>query len=167
MIPVPSGVRVWLAVGRTDMRKGMNGLALQVQQGLGRDPHAGDLYVFRGARGDLLKIVWHDGIGMSLYAKRLERGRFIWRRRPTVWSRSLRRSWLTCLTGSIGATRFSPGGRKSPAEAGRWLLGGCGLLTHPVVERGGALGDVAEPGACRPRCQLPCRSRPISPRRTR
>ena len=46
--------------------------------GLGRDPHAGDLYVFRGARGDLLKIAWHDGIGMSLYAKRLERGRFIW-----------------------------------------------------------------------------------------
>ena len=78
MIPVPSGVRVWLAVGRTDMRKGMNGLALQVQQALGRDPHAGDLYVFRGARGDLIKIVWHDGIGMSLYAKRLERGRFLW-----------------------------------------------------------------------------------------
>ena len=52
MIPVPSGVRVWLAVSRTDMRKGMNGLALQVQQALGRDPHAGDLYVFRGARGD-------------------------------------------------------------------------------------------------------------------
>ena len=51
MIPVPSGVRVWLAVGRTDMRRGMNGLALQVQQALGRDPHAGDLYVFRGKRG--------------------------------------------------------------------------------------------------------------------
>src|SRR5438128_5077935 len=78
MSPVPSGVRVWLAVGRTDMRKGMNGLALRVQQVLGRDPHAGDLYVFRGARGDLIKIVWHDGIGMSLYAKRLERGRFLW-----------------------------------------------------------------------------------------
>src|SRR3954453_195027 len=78
MIPVPSGVRVWLAVGRTDMRKGMNGLALQVQQALGRDPHAGDLYVFRGARGDLIKIIWHDGMGMSLYSKRLESGRFIW-----------------------------------------------------------------------------------------
>src|SRR5690349_5536993 len=78
MIPVLSGVRVWLAVGRTDMRKGMNGLALQVQQALGRDPHAGDLYVFRGARGDLIKIIWHDGIGMSLYSKRLESGRFIW-----------------------------------------------------------------------------------------
>jgi transposase len=74
----PSGVHVWLAAGVTDMRRGMNGLALQVQQGLRRDPHAGDFYVFRGKRGDLLKILWHDGLGMSLYAKRLERGRFIW-----------------------------------------------------------------------------------------
>ena len=60
------------------MRRRMNGLAIQVQQVLQRDPHAGDLYVFRGRRGDLIKIVWHDGLGMSLYAKRLERGRFIW-----------------------------------------------------------------------------------------
>jgi transposase len=71
MIPVPLGVRVWLAVGHTDMRRGMNSLAIQVQQGLKRDPHAGDLYVFRGRRGHLVKILWHDGIGMSLYAKRL------------------------------------------------------------------------------------------------
>ena len=78
MIPVPSGVRVWLATGATDMRRGMNSLALQVQQVLERNPHEGDLYVFRGRRGDLLKILWHDGLGMSLYAKRLERGRFIW-----------------------------------------------------------------------------------------
>jgi transposase len=78
MITPPAGVRVWLAAGMTDMRSGMNGLALQVQQGLRRDPHAGDFYVFRGKRGDLLKILWHDGLGMSLYAKRLERGRFIW-----------------------------------------------------------------------------------------
>lgn len=78
MIPVPSNVRVWLAVGRTDMRRGMTGLALQVQETLHRDPHAGDLFVFRGRRGDMVKIIWHDGLGMSLYAKRLERGRFIW-----------------------------------------------------------------------------------------
>ena len=78
MIPVPSGMRVWLAAGRTDMRRGMNGLALQVQEALKRDPHAGDLFVFRGRRGDMIKILWHDGLGMSLYAKRLERGRFIW-----------------------------------------------------------------------------------------
>ena len=78
MIPVPSGVRVWLASGVTDMRRGMNTLALQVQQDLGRDSHAGHLFVFRGRRGDLVKILWHDGFGTSLYAKRLERGRFPW-----------------------------------------------------------------------------------------
>lgn len=78
MIPVPMDVKVWLAGGVTDMRRGMNGLTLQIQEGLGRDPHAGDLFVFRGRRGDLLKILWHDGVGLSLYAKRLENGRFIW-----------------------------------------------------------------------------------------
>jgi len=78
MIPMRSGVRVWIATGHTDMRRGMIGLALQVQEGLKRDPHAGDLFVFRGRRGDLIKVLWHDGLGMSLYAKRLERGRFIW-----------------------------------------------------------------------------------------
>lgn len=71
MIPVPSGVRVWIAAGATDMRRGMNGLALQVQQSLKRDPHAGDIFAFRGRRGDLIKILWHDGIGMSLYANDL------------------------------------------------------------------------------------------------
>ncbi|TIR01913.1 MAG: IS66 family insertion sequence element accessory protein TnpB, partial [Mesorhizobium sp.] len=55
MIPVPSQMRIWLAVGRTDMRRGMQGLALQVQETLGRDPHAGDLYVFRGRSGNLIK----------------------------------------------------------------------------------------------------------------
>ena len=77
MLP-SSGVSVWLAAGTSDMRRGMNGLALQVQQALGRDPHGGEVYVFRGKRGDLIKVLWHDGLGMSLYAKRLERGRFIW-----------------------------------------------------------------------------------------
>jgi len=78
MIPMPSGVRVWIAVGQTDMRRGMNSLALLVQEALKGDPHGGDLYVFRGKSGKLVKILWHDGLGMSLYAKRLERGRFIW-----------------------------------------------------------------------------------------
>ena len=78
MIPVPSGVRGWLATGATDMRRGMHSLTLQVQEAMGRDPYAGDLYVFRGRRGDLIKVLWHDALGISLYAKRLERGRFIW-----------------------------------------------------------------------------------------
>jgi transposase len=71
---IPSSARVWIAMGHTDMRKGMQGLALLVQQGLKRDPHGGDLYVFRGRAGALVKVIWHDGIGMSLYAKRLEKG---------------------------------------------------------------------------------------------
>ena len=78
MIPVPSGVRVWIAVGHTDMRCGMNSLALKVQEGLGRDPHGGEVFCFRGRKGDLIKILWHDGVGMSLYLKRLEAGKFIW-----------------------------------------------------------------------------------------
>jgi transposase len=63
MIPVPVGVRVWLATGRTDMRRGFNGLALQVQETLKQDPHCGHLFVFRGRRGDLIKVLWHDGQG--------------------------------------------------------------------------------------------------------
>ena len=76
MITVPGNVRVWLATGHTDMRRGF--LALLVQETLKRDPHAGDLYVFRGRRSDLIKIIWHDGQGACLFTKRLERGRFLW-----------------------------------------------------------------------------------------
>ena len=78
MIAFPAGTKVWIAGGVTDMRCGMYSLALKVQQGLGRDPHGGELFCFRGRRGDLVKILWHDGIGMSLYTKRLEAGRFVW-----------------------------------------------------------------------------------------
>ena len=78
MIPVPAGVRVWLATGHTDMRKGFASLALLVQEKLAQDPHAGHLFVFRGRRGDLIKVIWHDGQGACLFSKRLERGRFIW-----------------------------------------------------------------------------------------
>jgi transposase len=78
IIPIPGDIKVWLATGQTDMRKGMNSLSLQVQEKLGRNPHAGDLFVFRGKRADRIKMIWHDGLGMSLYIKRLERGAFLW-----------------------------------------------------------------------------------------
>ena len=78
MIPVPSGVQVWLASGHTDMRKGFDGLALLVQETLKRNPHNGHLFVFRGRRGSMIKVLWHDGQGMCLFSKRLERGRFVW-----------------------------------------------------------------------------------------
>src|SRR4029453_8320768 len=78
MIPVPAGTRVWLATGHTDMRKSFDGLALLVQQVLKQDPHGGHVFVFRGKRGGLVKLLWHDGQGLCLFAKRLDRGRFIW-----------------------------------------------------------------------------------------
>jgi transposase len=62
------------------MQRGFDGLALLVQETLKRDPHCGHLFVFRGKRGGLVKILWHDGQGMCLFAKRLDRGRFVWRR---------------------------------------------------------------------------------------
>ena len=68
MTLLPSGARVWLATGHTDMRKGFDGLALIVQETLKRDPHSGHLFVFRGRRGDLIKCLWHDGQGMCLFA---------------------------------------------------------------------------------------------------
>jgi transposase len=115
MIPIPSGVKVWIATGITDMRRGMNGLSLQVQEAFGRDPHAGDLYVFRGRRGDLIKVLWHDGLGLSLYAKRLSNGAASsGRRRLQVWLRSRRHNSATCWRRSTGETRNIPGGRRAP-----------------------------------------------------
>jgi len=81
VIALPPGAKVWLAAGTTDMRRGFDGLARQVQQALGQDPFSGALFIFRGRRGDLVKCLWWDTQGLVLYAKRLERGRFVW---PTV-----------------------------------------------------------------------------------
>jgi transposase len=78
MIALPPGARVWLAAGTTDMRRGFDGLARQVQEVLQLDPFSGHLFVFRGKRGDLLKCLFWDTQGLVLYAKRLERGRFVW-----------------------------------------------------------------------------------------
>jgi transposase len=78
MIAVPASVRIWLAAGVTDLRRGFDGLAALVQTQLAEDVFSGQIFVFRGRRGDLLKVLWHDGDGMCLFAKRLERARFVW-----------------------------------------------------------------------------------------
>jgi transposase-like protein len=66
MIVLPSGAHVWLACGYTDMRKGMDGLAMLAQQVLAEDPFSGALFAFRGKRGGLVKLLWHDGIGLCV-----------------------------------------------------------------------------------------------------
>jgi transposase len=78
MIPVPANTRVWLAAGVTDMRKGFNGLSALAEKALAEDPFSGHLFIFRGRRGDLIKVIWFDGQGACLFSKRLERGRFVW-----------------------------------------------------------------------------------------
>ncbi|MCA0407001.1 MAG: IS66 family insertion sequence element accessory protein TnpB [Proteobacteria bacterium] len=78
MIPVPVGAKMWLATGHTDMRKGFASLSLLVQEILKRDPLGGHIFCFRGRRGDLIKITWHDGQVANLYVRRIERGRFLW-----------------------------------------------------------------------------------------
>lgn len=83
MIGPPAGTRVWLAAGVTDMRRGFDGLAAIVQDTLHEDPFSGHVFVFRGRRGDRIKVLWWSGDGMCLFAKRLEEGRFVW---PTAES---------------------------------------------------------------------------------
>lgn len=78
MIGLQGGTRVWLVAGHTDMRKGFDGLLALVQEAIGADPFSGHVFVFRGRRGDLVKLLWWDGDGVCLLAKRLERGRFVW-----------------------------------------------------------------------------------------
>jgi transposase len=78
MIPVPTSTKIWLAGGVTDMRKGFVGLSSLAEQVLRQDPYSGHLFVFRGRRGDLIKVIWWDGQGACLFSKRLERGRFVW-----------------------------------------------------------------------------------------
>lgn len=78
MIFLPAGTRIWLAAGATDMRRGMDGLAALVQSALAENPFSGHVFLFRGWRGDLIKVLWWSGDDLCLFVKRLERGRFIW-----------------------------------------------------------------------------------------
>lgn len=78
MISLPAGTRIWLAAGVTDMRKGFDGLAALATSALEENPFSGHLFVFRGRRGDRIKLLWFDGDGLCLFAKRLERGKFVW-----------------------------------------------------------------------------------------
>jgi transposase len=105
------------------MRKGFPGLSLLVQETLKKDPHAGHLFVFRGRRGDLIKIIWHDGQGACLFTKRLERGRFIW---PTVSS--------SRASGTTGGTVTI-----SPAQLG-YMLEGIDWRAPQQTWRPGAAG---------------------------
>ncbi len=110
MIPVPSGVRVWLATGVTDMRRGMNGLTLQVQEAMGRDPYAGDLFVFGGGAATLSRCSGMTDWGARFMPSGWSAAASSGPHRRTAWSRFLRPSSAICSKGSIGGTPFTAGG---------------------------------------------------------
>ncbi|HBA3592192.1 TPA: IS66 family insertion sequence element accessory protein TnpB [Escherichia coli] len=78
MISLLSGTRIWMVAGVTDMRKSFNGQVEQIQHVLDEIPFSGHLFIFRGRRGDTIKILWADADGLYLFTKRLEEGQFIW-----------------------------------------------------------------------------------------
>ncbi len=100
MIAPPAGAHIWIAAGVTDLRRGFTGLSALVQTALQQDPFAGHVFVFRGRRGDLIKLLWFDGDGLCLFAKRLERGRFVWPKAENG-SVSLTRAQLSMLLEGI------------------------------------------------------------------
>lgn len=77
MIGTPANARLWLVAGHTGRRKGFNALAALVQAVLAANPCCGHVFVFRGQRGDMLKVLRFDGQSLLLLARRPERGRFV------------------------------------------------------------------------------------------
>lgn len=78
MISLPTGTKVWLAAGKTDMRKGFDGLSAVTHTVLKEDPLSGHVFVFRGRLGDRVKVLYWDGQGMVMIYKRLEKAGFVW-----------------------------------------------------------------------------------------
>ncbi len=116
MITLAPGLRVYLACGVTDMRKGMVGLAMLVQQTLSEDPFGGAVFAFRGRRAGLIKLIWHDGVGLCLLTKRLEQGQFVWPSASTTGRITLSSSQLAALLD--GCEWRAPAPRRRPLLAG-------------------------------------------------
>ena len=118
MIGAPSGVKVHIACGVTDMRKGIDGLATLVQEVLLHDPFSGHLFAFRGGRANLIKILYWDGTGLCLFTKRLEHRIFEW---PTVEHHQP----------DIGAARHADRGHRLAIAGPQLATGRCGLDSRP------------------------------------
>jgi len=114
MISPPSGTMIWIAAGVTDLRRGFTGLSAIAQTVLEQSPYSGHVFIFRGKRGDLIKLLWWDGDGLCLFAKRLERGRFIWPR-AEQGAVSLSRAQVSMLLEGIDWRR--PARTSTPALA--------------------------------------------------
>ena len=126
MIPMPVNTRVWLAAGVTDMRKGFAALAAQAEAVLKQDPFAGHLFVFRGRRGDLVKVIWWDGQGACV----------------TIVARTNGAPMATHEAAGAGAFRLACGNGGQDRPDGRAAVDAAGRdrLAGPAA-------DVAAPGS--------------------
>jgi len=113
---IPSGAKVLLASHPVDFRKGPDGLMALVRDA-GADPFNGALYVFRAKRADRIKIVWWDGSGVCLYAKRLEKAQFCW---PRIGQHrvQLNQAQLLALVDGLDWKKVRPVLVKRPQSAG-------------------------------------------------
>ena len=116
MIALSPGARVYVACGTTDMRRGMASLAMLVQQALLASPFDGGIYVFRGRRAGLIKLLWHDGVGLCLLTKKLEQGQFVWPSTSTTGRIALSAPQLAALLD--GCDWRAPLPRRRPELAG-------------------------------------------------
>ena len=149
MIDLRSGTKIWIAAGVTDMRRGFDGLSAKVQTVLEEQPFSGHVFVFRGRRGDIVKLLWWDGDGLCLFAKRLERGRFIWPQ-ATEGTVCLTRAQLSMFA---GRHRLAKTAEDLDAR-------GCGLIdTHdsPLFMRVLSMFSTYFHGILCPWMQLSCR----------
>jgi transposase len=97
---IPANTQIWIVAGVTDMRRGFTGLSAMVQTTLQQSPLSGHVFVFRGRRGDVIKLLWHDGDGLCIFHKRLDSGRFVWPKAESG-SISLTRAQLSMLCEGI------------------------------------------------------------------
>ena len=97
---IPANTQIWIVAGVSDMRRGFTGLSAMVQTTLQQSPLSGHVFVFRGRRGDVIKLLWHDGDGLCIFHKRLDRGRFVWPKAESG-SISLTRAQLSMLCEGI------------------------------------------------------------------
>jgi len=104
VLTLPPSVRIFLAVGATDLRKGFDSLAAVAREALRQDPHSGHLFAFCNRRRTRVRLLYWDGTGMWLLTKRLEAGTFAWPgAEPGVVGVTLRSEELAMLLGGLHA----------------------------------------------------------------
>lgn len=116
MLTLSPAVRIYLAAGATDLRKGFDGLAAIAREALSRDPMSGALFVFTNARRTRVRVLTWDGTGMWLMTKRLEKGTFAWPKTDAgTRSVTLRAEELSILLGGLHVeVKRRPGFERRP-----------------------------------------------------